>query len=137
MTFEEASRKFNLPLKYLYRLREQGLITGAILTDVDVKTVEITSRVYWDPVALKTRLARLSRKRREDLIRTAELARWESYVVNRYRNHIMKKSGRRLYVKQVADEIRRYYGIEKTFETIRKIYRLRKKAYNELQRRVR
>lgn len=137
MTFEEAARKFNLPLKYLYRLRDLGIVTGAILTDADVKTVEIASRVYWDPIALRSRLSRLSRKRREDLIRTAELARWESYVFNRYRNHIMKKSVGRIYVKQVADEIRRYYGIEKTFETIRKIYQLRKKAYYELQRRVR
>jgi len=137
MTFKEAARKFRLPLKYLYRLREQGLITGAILTDADVKTVEIASRVYWDPIALRSRLSRLSRKRREDLIRTAELARWESYVFNRYRNHIMEKSGRRLYVRQVADEIKRYYEIEKTFEVVRRIYRLRKKAYYELQRRIR
>ncbi len=137
MTFEEASKRFNLPVKVLYRLRELGLITGTTLTDDDVKNVEFMSRVYWDPVVLKARLARLSRARREDLVRTAELARWESYVFNRYRNHVMKKSRGRLYVKQVADEISRYYGIGKTFGVIKRIYRLRKKAYNELQRRTR
>jgi hypothetical protein len=137
MTFEEASRRFNLPLKFLYRLREQRFITGPILTDADVKTVEIVSWVYWDPVALRARLSRISRARREDLIRTADLAKWESYVFNRYRNHIMNKSGGRLYVKQLADEIKRYYAIEKTYEVIRRIYRLRKKAHNELQRRTR
>jgi len=137
MTFEEASRKHKLPLKVFHRLRELGLITGTTLTDDDVKNVEFMSRIYADTVLLKIQLARFSRVRREDLVRTAELAKWESYVFNRYRNHIMKKSRGRLYVKQVADEIRRYYGTEKTFDVIKRIYRLRKKAYNELQRRTR
>ena len=134
MTFEEASRRFNLPVKVFYRLRELGLITGTTLTDADVKTVELVSRVFGDPVLLRTRLARFSKARREDLVRTADLNKWESYIFNRYRNHIMKKSGKRLYVKRIASEINYYYGIEKSFTVIRRIYQLRKRAYKSLRK---
>lgn len=137
MTFADASRRFNLPVKILCRLLELGLIAGTTLKDDDEKIVAFMSKIYADTALLRIQLSRFSRVRREDLIRTAELAKWESYVFNRYRNHIMKKTGGRLYVKQVADEIRRYYGMRKTFEVIRRIYQLRKKAYNELQRRTR
>ncbi|MFB3926905.1 MAG: hypothetical protein ACE14T_12715 [Syntrophales bacterium] len=132
MTFEEASKRFNLPVKVFYHLCERGFITGTTLTDADVKTVELVSRIFGDPVLLRTRLAKFSKARREDLIRTANLNKWESYIFNRYRNHIMKKSGKRLYVKRVANEINYYYRVEKSFTVIRRIYQLRKRAYKSL-----
>ncbi len=137
MTFGEASRKYRLPLKVFYRLRELGLVIGDPLTGEDIRTVEIVSALYGDIVLLRTQLSKLNRARREDLVRTAELAKWERYVVNRYRKHITRESGGKLYVKQVGDEIRRYYGIEKTPEVIGRIYHLRKRTYNELKRRTR
>jgi len=135
MTFAEASRKYKLPLKVFRRLRELGLVKGDPLADEDIHAIEIVRAVYGDRVLLRAQLARFDRATREDLVRTPELAKWERYVVNRYRNHVTKKSGK-LYVKQVADEIRRYYGIEKTPEVIARIYCLRKRAYNELRRRT-
>lgn len=137
MTFEEASRKYELPLKVFHRLRELGLVKGDPLAGEDIHAVEIVRAVYGDRVLLRAQLARFDRATREDLICTAELAKWERYVVNRYRNHVTRESGGKLYVKQVADEIRRYYGIEKTPGVIGRIYRLRKRAYNELRRRTR
>ena len=137
MTFAEASRKYKLSLKVFHRMRELGLITSDPLTGEDAHTIEIVSVLYGDMVLLRAQLSKFDRARREDLVRTAELAKWERYVVNRYRNHITRKSGGNLYVKQVADEIRRYYGIEKTFEVIKRIYQLRKRAYKELERRTR
>jgi hypothetical protein len=135
MTFEEASRKYELPLKVFHRLRELGLVKGDPLADGDIHAVEIVHAIYGDRVLLRAQLARFDRATRENLVRTAELAKWERYVVNRYRNHVTRDSGK-LYVKQVADEIKRYYGVEKTSEVIARIYRLRKRAYNELRRRT-
>lgn len=135
MTFEEASRKYELPLKVFHRLRELGLVKGDPLADGDIHAVEIVRAVYGDRVLLRAQLAKFDRATRENLVRTPELAKWERYVVNRYRNHITKKSGK-LYVKQVADELKRYYGIEKTPVVIGRIYRLRKRTYNELRRRT-
>lgn len=135
MTFEEASKKYELPLKVFHRLRALGLVKGDPLADGDIHAVEIVHAVYGDRVLLRAQLARFDRATRENLVRTPELAKWERYVVNRYRNHITKKSGK-LYVKQVADELKRYYEIEKTPEVIARIYRLRKRAYNELRRRI-
>ena len=135
MTFEEASRKYELPLKVFHRLRELGLVKGDPLADGDIHAVEIVRVVYGDRVLLRAQLAKFDRATREDLVRTAELAKWERYVVNRYRNHVTRDSGK-LYVKQVADEIKRYYRVEKTPDVIARIYRLRKRAYNELRRRT-
>ena len=135
MTFEEASRKYELPLKVFHRLRELGLVKGDPLADGDIHAVEIVRAVYGDRVLLRAQLAKFNRATREDFVRTAELAKWERYVVNRYRNHVTRDCGK-LYVKQVADEIKRYYGVEKTSEVITRIYRLRKRAYNELRRRT-
>lgn len=134
MTFKEASRKFRLPLKVLFRLRDLGLVQEN-LTDADVNALKIVSRIYGDIVLLRVQIARLSMARRENLIRMPEMAKWERYVVNRYRTHITAKSGGRLYVRQVADEIGRYYGIEKSSPVIKRIYQLRKKAYKDLERR--
>ena len=136
MTFEEASEQYKLPLKVLYRLRELDLIYGDMLTDCDARTVEIVSRIYGDSFLLRAQIAKLSRVRRENLIRTPDLAKWERYVINRYVNHITKKSAGRLYVRQIADEISRYYGILKSSATIRRIYQLRKRAYKDLERKV-
>lgn len=133
MTFKEASMKFNLPMKVLYRFYELGLVSGTTLTDEDIKNIGIILKVYEDPVLLKARLTKFSKARRKDLIRTAGLTKWESYVFNRYRNHILNKSGKRLVVKQVTDEVRHYYGIETSFTVIRRIYQLRKRAYNSLR----
>ena len=135
MTFEEASRKYELPIKVFHRLRELGLVKGDPLADGDIHAVEIVRALYGDRVLLRAQLAKFDRATREDLVRTAELAKWERYVVNRYRNHVTRESGN-LHVKQVADEIKRYYGIEKTPGVIGRIYRLRKRAYNELRRRT-
>jgi hypothetical protein len=135
MTFEEASRKYELPLKVFHRLRELGLVKGDPLADGDIHAVEIVRVVYGDRVLLRAQLAKFDRATREDLVRTAELAKWERYIVNRYRNHVTRDSGK-LYVKQVADEIKRYYEVEKTPEVIARIYRLRKRAYNEVRRRT-
>ncbi len=135
MTFEEASKRYKLPLRVFYRLRELDLIKGDPLTDGDIHAVEIVRALYGDRVLLRAQLAKFDRATREDIVRTAELAKWERYVVNRYRNHVTRDSGK-LYVKQVADEIKRYYGVEKTPEVIAKIYHLRKRAYNELRRRT-
>ena len=135
MTFEEASKRYKLPLRVFYRLLELGLIKGDPLAGGDIHAVEIVRAVYGDRILLRAQLAKFDRATREDIIRTAELAKWERYVVNRYRNHVTRDSGK-LYVKQVADEIKRYYGVEKTSEVITRIYRLRKRAYNELRRRT-
>ncbi len=135
MTFKEASRKYELPLKVFHRLRELGLVKGDPLADGDIHAVEIVRVVYGDRVLLRVQLAKFDRATREDLVRTAELAKWERYVVNRYRNHVTRDSGK-LYVKQVADEIKRYYRVEKTPDVIARIYRLRKRAYNQLRRRT-
>ena len=136
MTVEEASRKYKLPLKVFHRLRELGLVKGDFLADEDIRAVEIVRTIYGDRILLRAQFARFDRATREDLVRTPELVKWERYVINRYRNHVTRESGK-LYVKQVADEIKRYYGIEKTPEVIGRIYLLRKRAYNELRRRNR
>ena len=104
MTFEEASRKYELPLKVFHRLRELGLVKGDPLVDGDIHAVEIVRALYGDRGLLRAQLAKFDRATREDLVRTAELAKWERYVVNRYRNHVTRDCGK-LYVKQVADEI--------------------------------
>jgi len=134
MTFEEASERFKLPLKVLFRLHGLGIVKGIILTEADANAIEVVSRIYGDTVLLRSQISRMSKSRRENLIRTAEMAKWERYVVNRYMTHIAERSGGRLYVSQVADEIGRYYGIAKSPPIIRRIYQLRKKAYKELER---
>ena len=46
MTFEEASKKYKLPIKVLHRLQELGLISGNPLTEDDIHAVEIVSSLY-------------------------------------------------------------------------------------------
>ena len=77
MTFEEASRKYELPLKVFHRLRELGLVKGDPLADGDIHAVEIVRVVYGDRVLLRAQLAKFNRATREDFVRTAELAKPE------------------------------------------------------------
>lgn len=129
MIYKEASQKFKLPLKVLYRLSELKLINNDHLTDLDARTLLIVARIYGDPVLLRAQISKLSLASRISLITAPDLAKWERYIVNRYVNHIAEKSGGRLYVKQIADEIRRYYGVQKSSSVIKRIYSLRKRAY--------
>ena len=76
MTFEEASKRYKLPLRVFYRLLELGLIKGDPLAGGDIHAVEIVRAVYGDRILLRAQLAKFDRATREDFVRTAELAKW-------------------------------------------------------------
>ncbi len=68
---------------------------------------------------------RMNKKARLALVRTADCSPVESYIFNRYYN---ARKGERLFVKQIASEVNKYYKIPITKKLINMMYKTRRKA---------
>ncbi len=124
MTLEEASRQFKIDIDDLKVMVKEGLISDPIM-ESEINNLSFLSYFWEKSYWLKRQLSRMNKKARMSLVHTAGLSRIESYIFNRYYN-----ASERLFVKQVAEEIRSNYGTPITKGLINTIYRIRRKARN-------
>jgi hypothetical protein len=86
-------------------------------------------KIWCKREVLRTQLAGFSKKRRLKLIETADIpTKWERYAFNRFKN---LKPGKRLSMEQVINEIELTYDFILKASHIKRLYRARKKAYNQ------
>jgi len=123
MTPDELAQSFRIPRKALRLLQKNALLSFPP-TEAEINNLSFLSHVWGKREFLKLQLACLSQKNRKKLLLTAELTKPESYVLNRYLN----RNGRRIYVRQLLDELRSYYGVPNSPDTKKLIRRMRRKA---------
>jgi hypothetical protein len=99
------------------------------LTDEDKCNLNMLEKIWGKREVLRTQLAGFSKKRRLQLIETADIpTKWERYAFNRFKN---LKPGKRLPMEQVINEIEFTYDFILKVSHIKRLYQARKKAYNQ------
>ncbi len=123
MSLDEIAQTFRIPRKALWLLQKNSLLSFPP-TEAEINNLSFLSHVWGKREFLKLQLASRSKKERKELLLTAELTKPESYVLNRYLN----QGSHRIYMRQILDELRSYYGISISSDTKRLIRRMRRKA---------
>ena len=115
-----------IPLKTLYWMVDNRVISNP-LTDEDLQCLEFLEKIWGRHEILRAQIARISKKRREALISTADLAtKWERYAFSRFRN---LPPGKKLSMDQLMDEIEVTFGFALKAPHIKRLYQVRRKAY--------
>ncbi|KIE43935.1 hypothetical protein [Geobacter anodireducens] len=120
-----AERFSPIPQKVIRHLITEGILTETLDRDHDIEALELLHRIWADATILRSQLATLPKKRRLNLIETADLNRWETYVFSRYKN-----SSGRLPVDRVAGEVEATFGVKINDYIRARIERIRKKVQN-------
>ena len=116
-----------LPLKTLYWMVHNRVIHNP-LSDEDLIGLQILEKVWGKREILRTQLAGFSRKRRLKLIETADIAtKWERYAFSRFQNI---QPGKRLSMEQLINEIELTFDFILKASHIKRLYQIRRKAYN-------
>lgn len=123
MNLIEASKFFGIPYSVLKHINNKEGISNP-LTEQDVSHLSFYRYLWNDDMILKTALSKRNKKRRLAIIMTAGLSKPESYAYNRYYN-----TEKRLYLKQVVDELKYYYKLP-TGIALNIARRMRAKVYN-------
>lgn len=117
-----------LPLKTLYWMVNKEIIHNP-LTVEDLIGLKMIERLWGNREILRTQLSRFSQKRRLQLLETADIAtKWERYAFSRFQN---LRPGKRITMAQVINEIELTFGFVLKASHIRRLYQIRRKAYNQ------
>lgn len=114
-----------IPQKVIMHLMKKGILTAALDRDRDIEILDFLHRTWSDATILRAQLATLPKKRRLDLVETADLNKWETYVWSRYKN-----SSGRLTVGMIAGEVEAIFGVKIDGYIIMRILVIRKKVQN-------
>lgn len=115
-----------IPLKMIYWFADKRIISNP-LTDHDVQCLEFLEKIWGKHEVLRCQLARISKKRRQVLISTADLTtKWERYAFSRFQN---LAPGKKLSMDQLMDEIELTFGFALKAAHIKRLYQVRRKAY--------
>ena len=125
MELKEASRFFGVSEKVLLHLKEKGLLHDP-LEELELSNLSFMRYVWKDKLVMRAAMARWSKKKRLKLCEQIELTKPESYAFNRFMNASANK--KKIYLKQVAQEICFYYKLPKPL-ALNIAKRMRWKAY--------
>ena len=132
MDIKNYAKTSPLPLRTLYWMVSRKFISNP-LTKTDLIGLRLLENLWGKRELLRTQLAQFSNKRRKRLTRTAELeTKWERYAFSRFHNN---PPGSKLPMKQVVSEIEITFGFLLQPHHVRKLYRIRRKVYNQRYRR--
>ena len=102
------------------------------LTETDLVGLHLLENLWGNRELLRTQLAQFSSKRRRRLTRTADLeTKWERYAFSRFHNN---PPGNKLPMNKVVSEIELTFGFLLQPQHVRKLYRIRRKVYNQRYR---
>ncbi len=122
----EYIEQSKIPLKMIYWFAENRVISNP-LTEHDVQCLEFLEKIWGKHEVLRSQLARISKKRRQILISTADLTtKWERYAFSRFQN---LGPGKKLPMDQLTDEIEVTFGFALKAVHIKRLYQVRRKAY--------
>jgi hypothetical protein len=107
-------------------MEKEGLLTEP-LKQGSIDNLAFLSQFWGKSYWLKRQISRMNTKTRHALVRTSDLGKVGSYIFNRYYN---AEQGERNPVKQVAEELNRYYGVPVTGKLLKQIRTIRRKVEN-------
>jgi len=98
------------------------------LTNENITGLNLLENVWGRREVLRTQLAGFSKKRRLNLIETADIpTKWERYAYSRFHN---LQPGKRLSMEQVINEIELTFNFTLKAAHIKRLYQIRRKSYN-------
>lgn len=127
MQIHRYAKTSTLPLKTLYWMVRNQVINNP-LSDEDLIGLQLLEKVWGRREILRTQLSIFSKKRRLELIDTADIAtKWERYAMSRFRNI---QPGKRLSMERLINEIELTFDFILKAPHIKRLYQIRRKAYN-------
>lgn len=126
MTLKEAAHFFDIPQKLLLHFQKKGFLHDP-LEEQELSNLSFMRYVWKDKLAMKLAMARWSKKERLKFVEQIELTKPEAYALNRYIN---AKAKRKVYLRQVAEELCHYYKIPLAF-ALKIAKRMRWKFYRK------
>lgn len=125
MTFEQAVKTFKkFSKKDLIQMEKDGHIHFP-LHSTHIGLLSFLHSFWLSEHWLKRQLSRYSHKKRERLVDTAGMSKFESYIYSRYMNN---PEGEKLFLVRVVDEACHYYGVRLTGDVYKKAKLIRAKA---------
>ena len=129
MQYDVASKLFDLPVKALQKLKENGFVDEP-LSQSDRAAMTVLSHVWHKDEYLQMMLARRTKKKRKHLFETIDMSKPEKYMFNRFLNHYEENDKTWLYIDQVVEEAARYYKIPMSKSLLEIGKRMNRKAKN-------
>jgi hypothetical protein len=104
-----------IPARLVRELSARGHLTPG-LPPADAQKVEWLAGFWREEWFIRLAMSRHSRRRRGLLAAKADLSKWERYVFQRYVNAALRrktgeKTPRKLYMIEVAEEVKFNYGV--------------------------
>lgn len=128
MDIAQFATQSRLPLKILKWMETEKFIHNP-LTEEDLIGLRLLEKVWCSREVLRCQLSTFSKERRLNLISSADIkTKWERYAYSRYRN---LKGDEKLSMKMLIEEIQLTFNFQLNHSHIRKLYRVRKRVYNE------
>lgn len=125
LTVNEFSRESRLPRKVLLYLNRQGIIQDPLNREDHIRLLFLEN-IWGRTEMLRPQVAKLSRKARLSLIRTADLTtKWERYAYSRFRNWEQDK---KLAMQSLIEEIEVTFSFKLAKQHIRRLYKIRNRA---------
>lgn len=124
-TITKYAQQSPIPRKILLLLKRAAIIQEP-LTREDLIGLQLLEQVWGNKAVLRSQISRMSVNARKKFVQTVALnSKWERYAYSRYFN---QKSGNRLSLQQVIEEIQTTFRFELTTHQIIRIRKIRTQA---------
>lgn len=128
MDIEEYARQSQLSRKILRWMVRKKVINNP-LTEDEIMGLELLEKVWGKSEIIRGQLAKYSKERRLQLLTSPDFdTKWERYAYSRFSN---LERGARLAMKQLINELELTFGFVFERPHIKKLYKVRQKAYNK------
>lgn len=128
MDIETYAGQSRLSHKIL-RWMVQNKILNNPLSGTDLMGLQLIEKTWGRREILRAQLSQFSKKRRQQLIDSADLkTKWERYAYSRLSN---LEKGERLPLKKLFDEVEITFGFILNRAHKARLYRVRRRVYNE------
>lgn len=120
---KDAAQLVSLPLKVLFRLKNDGII-GDPVSDADLRGLAIIGQLWGKVWFIRDMMTPLTQAYRRKICLEPEMSRAERYALSCYLN---AKQGERIHVKDVIEKVKYYL---KTPLTVQQVAKVREIAYD-------
>lgn len=126
MDIEKYAENSLLPRKVLRWMVKKEFIRSP-LDEGDISGLQLLEKTWGKCEVIRAQLTRLSKARRLQLLTSPDFeTKWERYAYSRFSN---LPRGKRLSMKQLANEIEMTFGFLLDHRHIRRLYKVREKVY--------
>ncbi len=128
MDIESYAGQSRLSRKIL-RWMVQNKILNNPLSRADLLGLQLVEKTWGRREILRAQLSQFSKKRRQQLINSADLeTKWERYAYSRLSN---LEKGERLPMQKLLDEVEITFGFTLSHVHKARLYRVRRRVYND------